>query len=205
MRDRKFQILFFVFILLFALTVYADDREPCPETGTSFDELIKEAYDCHGKFLEADASVGHGVIVLKELFATVLEKTEEEKEEIMAMTDSSFITLIADEEVQKEIKEKLNENSEATLDTLKTQLDESLLELRIANDAALELSKKIPEAIKKLPSEFKGLNKRKIPKVKAALEKVKEWMDDVIAKASVDVEKVNAIVGVVKFLIGGEE
>ncbi|TES91757.1 MAG: hypothetical protein E3J87_07055 [Candidatus Cloacimonadota bacterium] len=197
MRIRILVVFSFILFFLCSLSVFSEE---CPKTGTSFDALIKEAYDTRTKFIEVDLSVDNGVNIFKDFYATVMEKSEEEKEEIMAMTDSSFFVIIADSSVKAAVKEKLTEDSKATLDTLKIKMDDALSDLRVANDAALELSKKIPEAIKKLPSELKGMNAMKIPKVKAALEKAKGWMDDIKIQFTQDAEVVNTVLGVIGFL-----
>lgn len=205
MRNKNWLILLLIFVFVCTGTIWADtEREPCPETGTSYDTLIQEAYDSHGKFLEADLSVGHGTTVLKELYNTAFEKTEEEAEKIMVMTDSAFTDMISQEETRQTFIDKLTEDSKATLDTLKTQLNESLKKIEVALESANEIVKEIPDAIKRLPSEFTGLKATKIPKIKSALEKAQGWAKEVIEKSPVDIEALNAVGGVVKELIGEE-
>jgi hypothetical protein len=186
-------------LVLFAFTVLLADE--CPQTGTSFDALIKEAYDCKQDFNKADVSVDHGVETFKDIYCTTLEITGESKDTVMTMADSSFLVLVADDSVKAMVKEKLTDDGKAMLDTLKTKMDVALSDLEVANNSALELSTNIPEAIAKLPSELKGMNALKIPKVKTALETAKGWVDDVKVKATTDIATSNTLLGMVGYLL----
>jgi len=206
MKNRNSAILPLALVFLCTwLFSKGEEREPCPETGTSADSIIKQAYDCHGKFLDADLSISHGFTVLKELFNTTFEKGEEEGKEILAMADTAFISLISQKEVRQEFKNKLTGDGKAILDTLKIKMDASLQGVNDVYSSAKELAREIPDAIKKLPSELKGLRARKIPSVKSALDRAKAWMDEVIEKSPVDIEKINSIVQVVQDLTSPEE
>jgi len=206
MRSKRIMAVIFVFVLFLSWIVSADTKkEECPKTGTYLDSLIKEAYDCKAKFDTAGVSKDNGIKVLKELYATTFGKEEKEKEEIMALIDTAFISMLEDEEIRKNFKEKLSEDGEATVDTLKMQMDDALLRLRDANDDAVKLEKKIPAAIKELPSKFKGMNAMKIPKVKAALEKAKGWVDNVVANTPPQVTMVKSIVEIAVYFLAEEE
>jgi hypothetical protein len=187
------------FILLFSSVILLADE--CPKTGTSFDALIKEAYDCKNDFKKADVSVDHGVVTFKEIYCTTLGMADESKDSVMTMADSSFLVLVADDSVKAMVKEKLTDDGKAMVDTLKSNMDATLADLEVANNSALELSKKIPAAIKKLPSELTGLNAMKIPKVKGALETAKGWMDDVKAQIPDDIDATNTVLGIVGYLL----
>jgi hypothetical protein len=175
-----------------------DKAEDCPKTGTSFDPLLKDAYDCHEQFVSADLSMSHGFNVTRDLYCTTLNKTEEEKADIMAMASSSFIELISQSEVQQELKNKLTDDDKVLLDTVKVRMDESLVGLNGSLGSAQELTAKIPDAIKSLPSELKGLNAMKIPKVQGALETAKHWMEEVMDSAPIHIEEVTSVLDFVK-------
>jgi hypothetical protein len=202
---KKFLIFSFGLVLSISLIGMLSGEEECPETGTSYDPLIKEAYDVHQKFVAADLSVDKGVNTFKEIFATTMGKSEEEKEELMAMADTAFVSMLSDEEVQAELKEKLTDEGKASLDTVKVQMDVALVDFRDANDAAGSLVKKIPGAIKELPSKFKGLNAMKIPKVKAALEKALGWANEVVDNVSPQITMVTSVVEIITGLVSGGE
>lgn len=199
MKSKVFVILCISFMLLLSWAMLL--AEECPKTGTSFDALIKEAFECKQDFNTADVSVDHGVETFKDIYCTTLGMTEESKDSVMAMADSSFLVLVADSSVKAQVKEKLAEDGKAMLDTLKTNMDDALSDLKVANNSAVELSKKIPEAIKKLPSELKGLNAMKIPKVKAALEKAKGWIDDIKVQIPEDIDVTTTVLGIVGYLL----
>jgi hypothetical protein len=199
MRLTGYGILCMGFLLLLSWTIVR--AEECPKTGTSFDALIKEAYDCKQDFDKANVSVDHGVEEFKGIYCTTLGMTEESKDSVMAMADSSFLVLVADDSVKALVKEKLTEVGKVMLDTLKIETDEALSDLRVVNESALKISQKIPEAIAKLPSELTGLNKAKIPKVKAALEKAKGWVDDVKIQCPEAIETASTVLGIVGYLL----
>jgi hypothetical protein len=199
MKGNVLLVLSISILLLFSWVMLL--AEECPKTGTSFDALIKEAYDCKKDFDKADVSVDHGVETFKDIYCSTLGMAGESKDSVMAMADSSFLVLVADDSVKAMVKEKLADDGKAMLDTLKSDMDVALSDLKVANDAALELSKNIPAAIKKLPNELKGLNAMKIPKVKAALEKAKGWVDDVKAQIPDDVDITNTVLGIVGYLL----
>ena len=131
----------------------------------------------------------------------MLEKATEEKEMIMAMADTAFFSLISQDEVRQAFKSKITNDSKSTLDTLSGQLNASLEELNRTMGSATGIAKEIPEAIAKLPSEFKGLNVRKIPAVKSALGKTKGWIDAIINSVPISIEKINSTVNVINGLI----
>lgn len=199
MRSTHATILAATVLLLFAWAMLS--AEECPKTGTSFDALIKEAYDCKQDFDAADVTVDHGIETFKDLYCTTLEMTGESKDSVIAMADSSFLTLAADDSVKALVKEKLTEDGKALVDTLKSNMDEALADLKVANNSAAELATKIPAAIAKLPSELKGMNALKIPKVKEALDKAKGWVDDVKVKVTDDISNSNMLLGIVGYLL----
>lgn len=199
MRRNIYAVLCSAALMLF-FTCAIMSGEECPETGTSFDPLIREAYECREDFNEADISVDHGVDEFKGIYCTVMGITEESKDTVMNMADSSFLNLVADDSVKAQVKEKLTEDSEMMLDTLAAETDKGLSDLRVINDSALEISQEIPKAIAKLPSELKGLNKTKIPAVKAALEKAKGWVDDVRIACPEVIDTAEMVLAIVGYL-----
>jgi hypothetical protein len=185
-------------IIISSVLLLADE---CPKTGTSFDAVIKEAYDCKNDFNKADVSVNHGIETFKEIYCTTLGMAGESKDSVMTMADSSFLVLVADDSVKAMVKEKLTDDGKAMVDTLKGNMDDVLADLEVVNNSAIELAKEIPGAIKKLPSELKGLNAMKIPKVKAALETAKGWIDDVKMQIPDDIDATNTVLGIVGYLL----
>lgn len=199
MRNRNFFVLPLIFIFLNTWVLAADeDKESCPETGTSFDPLIEEAYECYTQFLEADASIANGMIVVKELFNTTMGKTEEEKEEIMAMADTSFINMVSEEETRQEFLNELSDDGKVLLDTLKPYMDAYRKELNGILASANELAKEIPGAIKRIPSELKGMNMMKIPAVKEALQTTLRWIEEVLYSVPIDDETIDFLIDIAK-------
>ncbi len=199
MRLNTSLVLCIALILLFSCVVLSG--EECPETGTSFDPLIKEAYDCKEDFKEANITIDKGVEEFKEIYCMTLDITEASKDTVMNMADSSFLVLVADDSVKALVKEQLTEDGEVMLDTLAAETDKALSDLRTLNDSALEISQKIPKAIAKLPSELTGImNKAKIPAVKAALEKAKGWVDDVRIACPETIETAETVMAIVGYL-----
>ena len=199
MRNRIFFVLPLIFIFLSTWVLAADeDKESCPETGTSFDPLIEEAYECYQQFLEADESIANGMIVVKELFGTTMGKTEEEKEEIMAMADTSFINLVSEKETRQEFLNELSDDGTVVLDSLKPHMDAYRKELNGILASANELAKEIPGAIKRIPSELKGMNMMKIPAVKEALQTTLRWIEEVLYSAPIDDETIDFLIDIAK-------
>jgi len=202
MKSNYLLLLFGLMLLGACFVTAGEKKESWPVTGTSFDSLIKQAYDCHQQYLETEPPSGHGVNLLKGLYNTTLGKTEEEKTAVMAMTDSAFIGLISLEEVQQELKGKLSDDGKTTLDTLNIEMNQSLEEYNGILASANELIKEIPEAIKNVPDELKGLNLLKIPKVQGALETSKRWIEEVMDSAPIHIEQINTVISIIEKLTG---